>query len=149
MTGTDSTGTRVAAAVALTAALFSPRMRGMLRRGAVHGLAGMLTAGDVVASFARGVSRGLQESAMPSADRTPNASAPPAADASPTVAAASPTVAAATQAATGAATATTATTRARRGRKRGSPAPQAAPAAVSDAAPMTTAPVADPAEGGA
>lgn len=58
----DGAEAKVAAAVALTAALFSPRVRGFLRRGAVHGLAGVLTAGDALASFARGVSRGVQES---------------------------------------------------------------------------------------
>ena len=48
-------------AVAITAAVFSPRVRQVLHRGAVHGLAGVLIAGDAVTSFARGVGRGLQE----------------------------------------------------------------------------------------
>ncbi len=61
----DNADAKVAAAVAVTAALFSPRLRGLLRRGAVHGLAGVLTAGDALASFARGVSRGLQEAPAP------------------------------------------------------------------------------------
>jgi hypothetical protein len=56
---------KVAAAVALTAAVFSPRVRDLLRRGAVHGLAGVLTAGDALLSFARGVSRGVQTSTVP------------------------------------------------------------------------------------
>lgn len=57
-------------AVAVTAAVFSPRVRQVLHRGAVHGLAGMLIAGDAVTSFARGVGRGLQEAstAAPSQD---------------------------------------------------------------------------------
>lgn len=42
------------AAVAVTAAILSPRMRGLLRKGAVQGLAGVLIAGDAVSSFARG-----------------------------------------------------------------------------------------------
>ena len=66
---TDSTEMRVAAAVALTAALFSPRMRGMVRRGVVQGLAGVLTAGDAITSFARGVGRGMQEPSAPPVDR--------------------------------------------------------------------------------
>ncbi len=51
-------GSTVAAAV--TAAILSPRVRGMLRSGAVQGLAGVLIAGDAVSSFARGIGRGLQ-----------------------------------------------------------------------------------------
>ena len=56
-----SENTKVATAVAVTAAVFSPRMRGMLRRGAVYSLAGVLTAGDMITAFARGIARGLQE----------------------------------------------------------------------------------------
>jgi hypothetical protein len=51
----------VAVAVAATAALASPRVRGVLRRGAVYGLAGLLTAGDMISSFARGAARGAQQ----------------------------------------------------------------------------------------
>lgn len=112
MAGTDSTPARVGAAVALTAALFSPRIRGMLRRGAVHGLAGVLTAGDVLASFAHGLSRGMQQSAVPLAD--------PSLDASPEP----PAPPAAAPSATGAP----------RGRKRRSPRSQTASTTVSDAA---------------
>ncbi len=36
----------VGIAVALTAALASPRVRGLIRKGAVYGLAGILKAGD-------------------------------------------------------------------------------------------------------
>ena len=79
--GRDDGGeAKVAAAVAMTAALFSPRVRGLLRRGAVHGLAGVLTAGDAIAAFARGVSRGIQEStgAVRPAEPPPTAAdAPP------------------------------------------------------------------------
>jgi hypothetical protein len=56
-----SDNTKVAAAVAVTATVFSPRVRGMLRRGAVYGLAGVLTASDMVTAFARGIARGMQE----------------------------------------------------------------------------------------
>jgi hypothetical protein len=47
-------------AVAVTAAILSPGVRGLLRKGAVQGLAGVLIAGDALSSFARGVGRGLQ-----------------------------------------------------------------------------------------
>jgi predicted lipid-binding transport protein (Tim44 family) len=149
---TDSTEARVAAAVALTAALFSPRMRGMLRRGAVHGLAGMLTAGDTLASFARGVSRGVQEPTTPRSEPAAHAAQGPqvqsaTAAASDPVAGAAPS-AAATVAATGAATVTgTAAGVAPRARKRRAPKSKTASAAPSDAATATTDPVADRVEG--
>ena len=55
--------TEVGVAVAATAALFSPRVRRVLRRGAVYGVAGALMAGDAVTAFARGVSRSAQQAA--------------------------------------------------------------------------------------
>lgn len=58
---------------AVTAAVFSPRVRGLLRRGAVYGLAGALYAGDTVASFARGMERGVRETVA--ADPTAKAEA--------------------------------------------------------------------------
>ena len=57
----DFLDSEVAVAVAATAALASPRVRGVLRRGAVYGLAGLLTAGDMISSFARGAARGAQQ----------------------------------------------------------------------------------------
>jgi hypothetical protein len=50
----------VGIAAAVAAAVFSPRVRGVLRRGAVYGVAGALMAGDAVSAFARGVGRGVQ-----------------------------------------------------------------------------------------
>ena len=47
----------VAVAVAATAALFSPRVRGLLRGGMIYGLAGLLTAGDTIFSLARSAAR--------------------------------------------------------------------------------------------
>lgn len=55
----------VGVAVALTAAVASPRVRSVLRRGAVYGLAGLLVAGDAVSSLAQGVKRGAQKAAAP------------------------------------------------------------------------------------
>ncbi len=63
----------VAAAVAATAALFSPKVRGFLRRGAVYGVAGALKAGDAVTGFARGVGRGMQQAPKKAAAGTDQA----------------------------------------------------------------------------
>ena len=70
----DGAEAKVAAAVAVTAAIFSPRVRELLRLGAVHGLAGVLTAGDALAAFARGVSRGIQDSPVTAPPVVPSAS---------------------------------------------------------------------------
>lgn len=53
----------VGVAVALTAAIASPGVRNVLRRGAVYGLAGILMAGDAVSTLAQGVRRGVQQAA--------------------------------------------------------------------------------------
>ena len=55
----------IAVAAAVTAAVTSPQVRGALRRGAVLGLAGALAAGDTIASFSRGVRRGVQQANGP------------------------------------------------------------------------------------
>ncbi len=63
----------VAVAVAVTAALGSPRARRVLRQGAVYSVAGVLKAGDAVGMFARGVGRGATrtvEEVPASADET-------------------------------------------------------------------------------
>ncbi len=51
----------IAVTAALTAALFSPRARKVMRKGLVYGMAGILAAGDVVTSFAKSVSQGVQQ----------------------------------------------------------------------------------------
>ena len=53
----------VGIAVALTAAVASPGVRKVLRKGAVYGLAGILMAGDAVSTLAQGVKRGVQQPA--------------------------------------------------------------------------------------
>lgn len=53
----------VGIAVAVTAAVASPQVRNVLRRGAVYGLAGLLMAGDAVSTLAQGVKRGAQQAA--------------------------------------------------------------------------------------
>lgn len=45
----------VAVAVAATAVVLSPRVRGVVRRGAVFGVAGAMKAADAVTSMARNV----------------------------------------------------------------------------------------------
>ncbi len=57
----------VAAAAAVTAALFSKRVRGVLRQGAVYGVAGTLIAGDAITSFARGLGQGVQRASTAAA----------------------------------------------------------------------------------
>lgn len=67
MDADDVLNPTVGAAVAITAAVFSPPVRRVVRRGAVYGLAGVLIAGDAISSFAQGVSRGAREAAEPGA----------------------------------------------------------------------------------
>ena len=66
----------VGVAVAATAALMSPRARQVMRRGAVYGLAGVLKAGDVAASAARGVASGVREKAAAPEAEAPKKEAP-------------------------------------------------------------------------
>jgi hypothetical protein len=53
----------VAVAVAVTAAVASPKVRKALRKGAVYGLAGLLMAGDALSSFTKSAVRGAQQAA--------------------------------------------------------------------------------------
>jgi hypothetical protein len=57
----------VGIAAAVVAAIAAPPVRKAIRRGAVFGLAGILMAGDAVASFARGIGEGAQRVAQQSA----------------------------------------------------------------------------------
>ena len=59
----DFLESEVAIAVGATAAVLSPRVRGVLRSGVVYGLAGALIAGGAVGSLARGAGRGAQQAA--------------------------------------------------------------------------------------
>jgi hypothetical protein len=63
----DYLESEVVVAVAATAAVLSPRVRGVLRRGAVYGLAGVLRAGDMISSAAPAVSQGAQQAAASAA----------------------------------------------------------------------------------
>jgi hypothetical protein len=55
----DYLDSEVAIAVAATAVALSPRVRRLVRRGAVYGVAGALKASDVVSAAARGVASGV------------------------------------------------------------------------------------------
>lgn len=55
----DYVDSEVALAVAATAAIFSPPVRALLRRGAVGGLAGLLTVADLAQSVAKVVEHGI------------------------------------------------------------------------------------------
>lgn len=59
----DFFDSEVGIAVAATAVVLSPRVRGLLRQGAVYGLAGVLKATDSVSSAARGVAGEVQQTA--------------------------------------------------------------------------------------
>lgn len=63
----DYLESEVVVAVAATAAVMSPRVRGMLRRGAVYGLAGVLRAGDAVSSVTRNTAPVVQHAAATAA----------------------------------------------------------------------------------
>jgi hypothetical protein len=62
---------------AVTAAAASPRVRQVLRRGAVYGLAGLMIAGDKIADAARGVASTARQ-ATASAQSTDQETAAPA-----------------------------------------------------------------------
>ena len=51
----------IAVTAVLTAALFSPRARKVIRKGMVYGMAGILTAGDVATAFGRSVRQGVKQ----------------------------------------------------------------------------------------
>jgi hypothetical protein len=77
--GLDDLMSRETAFVAAaTAAVFSPRTRETLRRGAVLGVAGALKVGDVVAGAARGATRGVRGQG-----KVPTPAAPEATPAAP------------------------------------------------------------------
>jgi hypothetical protein len=52
----------VAIAVAVTAAVASPPVRKALRKAAVYGLAGLMTAGDRIAAIGHGIAESAQQS---------------------------------------------------------------------------------------
>ncbi len=63
----DYLESEVVVAVAATAAILSPRVRKVVRRGVVYGLAGVLRAGDAISSAAPEVSQSAQQAAASAA----------------------------------------------------------------------------------
>ncbi|MDP9310198.1 MAG: hypothetical protein M3R24_04775 [Chloroflexota bacterium] len=61
MAAKDFLESEVAVAVAVTAAVFSPRARRVLRRGLVYGVAGVLKAGDALSAAAHSAALAAQE----------------------------------------------------------------------------------------
>ena len=59
----DFLDSEVAVAVAVTAAVLSPRVRGVLRRGLVYGVAGVLKAGDALSSTVQNAAAAAQQAA--------------------------------------------------------------------------------------
>jgi hypothetical protein len=57
----------IAITAAVTAAIFSPRARRVMRKGLVYGMAGMLTARDAAASFVQSVGRGVRQASATAA----------------------------------------------------------------------------------
>lgn len=57
----------IAVAVALTAAVCSPKVRKVLRTGLVYGVAGALTATEMATTFAAGLSRNIRQATDESA----------------------------------------------------------------------------------
>jgi hypothetical protein len=60
----------VAVAVAVTAAVASPPVRKVLRRGLVYGLAGLLVAGDKITGAARQIAQSAQQTAASASTNT-------------------------------------------------------------------------------
>jgi hypothetical protein len=67
---------RAAAAVAVTAVLFSSRVRRIARRGTIYGVAGLLATGE----FARNIPRWVQQKADREGDELQDIIAAPATD---------------------------------------------------------------------
>lgn len=63
----------VAVTAVVTAAVFSPRARRVMRRGLVYGMAGAMIAGDAITSFARSLGQGVQEAGAPAASAAQSA----------------------------------------------------------------------------
>jgi len=71
----DYLDSHVGVAVAATAAILSPRVRKVLRRGAVYGLTGVLMAGDAISGVARDAkattaTRGASDAPQPVTEST-------------------------------------------------------------------------------
>ncbi|GAC1403574.1 MAG: hypothetical protein NVSMB49_21210 [Ktedonobacteraceae bacterium] len=81
----------VAVTAVVVAAVFSPRARQIIRRGAVYGLAGIMVAGDALASAGRSIGRGVQAAAAAAAQSATAATTQSATAAQPTSTVTEPT----------------------------------------------------------
>ena len=81
----DYLESEVVVAVAATAAVLSPRVRKVLRRGAVYGLAGVLMGGEAVSSAAGNAAPGVQQATASAAGTVPGAAQQAAASAASVV----------------------------------------------------------------
>ena len=70
MAAEDYLDSHVAIAVAATAAILSPRVRKVLRRGAVYGVTGVLMAGDAISGVARDARTGAGMAGVSDAPQT-------------------------------------------------------------------------------
>ena len=69
----DFLAPEVGITAAVVAAIFSPRARKLIRQGAVYGMAGLLVAGDAVASLGRSFGQGVQQAGASMANTAQNA----------------------------------------------------------------------------
>src|SRR5438552_16584635 len=68
----DFLAPEVGITAAVVAAIFSPRARKLIRQGAVYGMAGLLVAGDAVASLGRSFGQGVQQAGASMANAAQN-----------------------------------------------------------------------------
>jgi hypothetical protein len=68
----DFTDPEVAIVAAVAAAVFSPKVRGWLRRGAVYSMAGVLVAGDAISSVAQDIGNSVQRARATAGDTAQN-----------------------------------------------------------------------------
>lgn len=70
----------VAVGAAVAAAIFSPKVRGLLRKGAVYGLAGALITGEAVGTAAKNVGEGIRQAGAAAREKQRAAAKASAAD---------------------------------------------------------------------
>jgi hypothetical protein len=76
-------GIGIAVAATVTAAVASPRFRGLLRKGVVYGLAGLLIAKDKVTAAGRGLASSARQAVTPAEGTTAAEASSPAAGTAP------------------------------------------------------------------
>lgn len=66
----------VAVTAVVAAAIFSPKARKLIRKGAVYGLSGLLVAGDVLTSVGKSIGQGASAAASQAATGTTDTKKP-------------------------------------------------------------------------